>query len=77
MESNDSPEIPDRGETSDILSLPSGVDRGEQFNRQYDGAYPRTFLMQCLILPHLTRINIHRMTSTVYLDAPKLDRPVK
>ena len=25
MESNDSPEIPDRGETSDIPSLPSGV----------------------------------------------------
>ena len=25
--SNDSPEIPDRGETSDILSLPSGVER--------------------------------------------------
>ena len=24
MESNDSPEIPDRGETSDILGLPSG-----------------------------------------------------
>ena len=24
MESNDSPEIPDRGETSDIPSLPSG-----------------------------------------------------
>ena len=29
MESNDSPEIPDRGETSDISSLPSGegIDR--------------------------------------------------
>ena len=25
MESNDSPEIPDRGETSDIPSLPSGA----------------------------------------------------
>ena len=25
MESNDSPEIPDRGETSDIPGLPSGV----------------------------------------------------
>ena len=25
MESNDSPEIPDRGETSDILGLPSGA----------------------------------------------------
>ena len=25
MELNDSPEIPDRGETSDIPSLPSGV----------------------------------------------------
>ena len=25
MESNDSPEIPDRGGTSDILGLPSGV----------------------------------------------------
>ena len=25
VESNDSPEIPDRGETSDIPSLPSGV----------------------------------------------------
>ena len=24
VESNDSPEIPDRGETSDILGLPSG-----------------------------------------------------
>ena len=27
MESNDSPEIPDRGETSDILGLPSGGQR--------------------------------------------------
>ena len=27
MESNDSPEIPDRGETSDIPGLPSGVSR--------------------------------------------------
>ena len=26
MESNDSPEIPDRGETSDIPSLPSGAE---------------------------------------------------
>ena len=28
MESNDSPEIPDRGETSDIPGLPSGVTGG-------------------------------------------------
>ena len=28
MESNDSPEIPDRGETSDIPGLPSGVQTG-------------------------------------------------
>ena len=27
MESNESPEIPDRGETSDIPSLPSGGER--------------------------------------------------
>ena len=27
MESNDSPEIPDRGETSDIPGLPSGKER--------------------------------------------------
>ena len=26
MESNDSPEIPDRGETSDIPGIPSGAD---------------------------------------------------
>ena len=26
METNDSPEIPDRGETSDIPGLPSGAD---------------------------------------------------
>ena len=30
MESNDSPEIPDRGETSDIPGLPSG---GEEVGR--------------------------------------------
>ena len=34
MESNDSPEIPDRGETSDIPGLPSGAsletDRGHR-----------------------------------------------
>ena len=29
MESNDSPEIPDRGETSDIPGLPSGEERGK------------------------------------------------
>ena len=28
VESNDSPEIPDRGETSDIPGLPSGGTRG-------------------------------------------------
>ena len=28
MESNDSPEIPDRGETSDIPGLPSGIPSG-------------------------------------------------
>ena len=28
MESNDSPEIPDRGETSDIPGLPSGENEG-------------------------------------------------
>ena len=27
MESNDSPEIPDRGETSDIPGLPSGAEK--------------------------------------------------
>ena len=31
VESNDSPEIPDRGETSDILGLPSGAE-GEKIN---------------------------------------------
>ena len=30
MESNDSPEIPDRGETSDIPGLPLGAERREQ-----------------------------------------------
>ena len=30
VESNDSPEIPDRGETSDIPGLPSGVPLGER-----------------------------------------------
>ena len=29
MESNDSPEIPDRGETSDIPGLPSGASTRE------------------------------------------------
>ena len=29
MESNDSPEIPDRGETSDIPGLPSGINDKE------------------------------------------------
>ena len=29
MESNDSPEIPDRGETSDIPGLPSGDETGK------------------------------------------------
>ena len=31
MESNDSPEIPDRGETSDIPGLPSGLVEGKEF----------------------------------------------
>ena len=37
MESNDSPEIPDRGETSDIPGLPSGVISGlrETFIQRY------------------------------------------
>ena len=30
MESNDSPEIPDRGETSDIPGFPSGAAAGEE-----------------------------------------------
>ena len=41
MESNDSPEIPDRGETSDIPGLPSGGERerereDERLGRQKD-----------------------------------------
>ena len=35
MESNDSPEIPDRGETSDIPSLPSGAGLRETFIQKY------------------------------------------
>ena len=34
VESNDSPEIPQRGETSDIPGLPSGVDIKRQVDRQ-------------------------------------------
>ena len=36
MESNDSPEFPDRGETSDISGLPSGGKRGKA-GRQREG----------------------------------------
>ena len=35
MESNDSPEIPDRGETSDIPGLPSGAGLKETFIKRY------------------------------------------
>ena len=34
VESNDSPEIPDRGETSDIPGLPSGVGRWSIHTRE-------------------------------------------
>ncbi|WP_295437571.1 hypothetical protein [Thiolapillus sp.] len=34
MESNDSPEIPDRGETSDIPGLPSGGERERERERE-------------------------------------------
>ena len=37
MESNDSPEIPDRGETSDIPGLPSGEGKGDKANRGRGG----------------------------------------
>ena len=36
MESNDSPEIPDRGETTDIPGLPSGAVTGGFELGQYD-----------------------------------------
>ena len=39
MESNDSPEIPDRGETSDIPDLPSGgTDRETETERKRERA---------------------------------------
>ena len=38
MESNDSPEIPDKGETSDIRSLPSGVWLSECYQNWYESA---------------------------------------
>ena len=34
MESNDSPEIPDRGETSDIPGLPSGAETERDRERE-------------------------------------------
>ena len=37
MESNDSPEIPDRGETSDIPGLPSGVKLRKEKRRERMG----------------------------------------
>ena len=37
MESNDSPEIPDRGETLDIPGLPSGGELRETFIKRYIG----------------------------------------
>ena len=37
MESNDSPEIPDRGETSDIPGLPSGERRRKNSTRRWRG----------------------------------------
>ena len=37
VESNDSPEIPDRGETSDIPGLPSGAVRGKIFVKAHNG----------------------------------------
>ena len=37
MESNDSPEIPDRGETSDIPGLPSGEGEEDKADRGRGG----------------------------------------
>ena len=37
MESNDRPEIPDRGETSDLPGLPSGEGGERERERTYDG----------------------------------------
>ena len=39
VESNDSPEIPDRGEKSDIPSLPSGVENNNLILMQNTPAY--------------------------------------
>ena len=46
VESNDSPEIPDRGETSDIPGLPSGV----QDNKKSDKSYCRLRKSTCFVL---------------------------
>ena len=39
MESNDSPEIPDRGETSDIPGLPSGEERERERRKMQDARH--------------------------------------
>ena len=43
VESNDSPEIPDRGETSDIPGLPSGVRLHPDFRIQIFSESNKTF----------------------------------
>ena len=55
VESNDSPEIPDRGETSDIPGLPSGAqNRAKQRNITCPscniiGDYKMAFAIHCLV----------------------------
>ena len=57
MESNDSPEIPDRGETSDIPGLPSG-----RVQSKCQG-YSKMFVKEFLVMITLSLCNLHDMTN--------------
>ena len=53
MESNDSPEIPDRGETSDIPGLPSGVmeRKGRNETNLHEPTMVHIFFLKLFVTP--------------------------
>ena len=64
MESNDSPEIPDRGETSDIPSLPSGEKKRKK-------AVEVVVMMMIMMIVTSFHHDNHKHTSRPYASTMK------
>ena len=62
MESNDSPEIPDRGETSDIPGLPSGDTSTQYINNatEIEGESVTGYRVSSIVSVHIDTIHKQR-----------------